>query len=63
MLFIIALKISRLCVSAEKVLTVNVMEETNEELSNFTIGFEDDLAVCRPEKATNRNESESNEFL
>ena len=30
-----------------KVLTDNVMEETNEELPNFTIGFVDDSPGCQ----------------
>ena len=34
------------------------MEETNEELPNFTITFEDDLALLQ---ATESNEIESNE--
>ena len=33
-------------ISAAKVLTANVMEETNEELSNFTVSFEDDFVSC-----------------
>ena len=34
------------CFSAVKILTVNVVEETNKELPNFTISFEDDLTVA-----------------
>ena len=30
-----------------KVLTVNVVEDTNEEKPNFAISFEDDLAVLQ----------------
>ena len=44
-------------VSAVKVLTVNVMEEANEELPNFTISFENDLAVLQ---ASKRDESQRN---
>ena len=47
-------KVSRVWVSVVKVLTVNVVEETNEELPNFTISFEDDIAVLQT--------SESNEL-
>ena len=45
-------------VSAVKVLTVNVMEEANEELPNFTISFENDLAVLQ---ASKRDESQRNQ--
>ena len=43
------MKISQ--VSAVKVLTANVMGETNEELPNFTISSEDDLAVFQASKS------------
>ena len=50
MLFSIAAKVSE--VSAVKVFTENVIGETKEELPNFTLSFEDDLAVFL---ATNRD--------
>ena len=45
-----------------QVLTMNIMEQIKEEMPNFTISFEDDLAMFWPAKATNHNESDSNEL-
>ena len=53
MLFSIDAKVSRVRVFAVKVLTANVMEETNEELPNFTISVEDDLAVLQGSESKN----------
>ena len=55
MLFTIAAKVSRVRVFAVKVLTPNVMEETNEELPNFTISVEDDLAVLQGTCSESKN--------
>ena len=35
---------------------MTVVEETNEELPNFTVSFVNDLIALRPAKATNCNE-------
>lgn len=40
-------KVSQVWVSVVKVLTVNVVEDTNEEKPNFAISFKDDLAVLQ----------------
>ncbi|KAK2559913.1 Rho GTPase-activating protein 18 [Acropora cervicornis] len=39
---------------ALRVLTVTVVEETNEELLNFTVSYVNDLIALRPAKAANR---------
>lgn len=53
MLFSIAAKVSRVRVFAVKALTLKVMEQTNEELPNFTISVEDDLAVLQGSESKN----------
>lgn len=53
MLFSIDAKVSRVRVFSVKVLTPNVLEETNEELPNFTISVEDDLAVLQGSESKN----------
>ena len=55
--FSLAAKLSRVCVYAVNVLTVNVIGKTNEEPPNFTISFEDDLAVLQVSES---NESQRN---
>lgn len=50
-LFSIAAKVSRVSISAVNVLTANVTAETNKELSNFSIGPDDDLAVWQANKS------------
>ena len=57
MLFSIAAGVGQ--VSAVKVFTENVIEETKEELPNFTSSFEDDLAVFLASKSneTKRHKS------
>lgn len=46
-LFSITAEISQLWVSAVKVLTMSVMEETDEVVSNFAISFDDNLAALQ----------------
>ena len=54
MVFSTVAKVNRVRVAVVNVLTVNVTEETKEEQPNFTISFEDDLAVLQ---ANESNES------
>lgn len=49
--FIITAKVSWVWVPDVKVLTVNVMEESNKKLPNFTFGFEGDLAMLQASKS------------
>ena len=42
-----------------KVLKMNVMEETNKKLSNFTFGFEGDLAMLQARKSNESQQSQN----
>ena len=52
-LFSVASNVSQVWFSAVKALTVNVMGDTSEELTSFTVSFEGSLAVLQ---ASQRNE-------